>query len=112
VTFRRKGHAEHDNQHYVPKEEIAYWEARDPIDQYEKRLDETGWVSREERAAVRARIESELDAAIATAEFEPFPEALTALEGVYADPARLAPLWYKTEAAEGPAGHVENPWVK
>jgi TPP-dependent pyruvate/acetoin dehydrogenase alpha subunit len=112
ITFRRKGHAEHDNQHYVPPEELALWEARDPLDRFERRLDETGWVSREERAAVRTRIAGELDAAIATAEFEPFPGALTALEEVYADPARLAPLWYKTAAADGPAAVVENPWVK
>ncbi len=111
-TFRRKGHAEHDNQHYVPKEELAFWEARDPIDRYEKQLDETGWVSADERAAVRARIDAELDAAITTAEGEPFPEALSALEEVYADPPRIAPLWYKTAAAEGPAAVVENPWVK
>src|SRR5262245_60783869 len=33
-TFRRKGHAEHDNQHYVPAEELKRWEANDPIDRY------------------------------------------------------------------------------
>jgi len=94
-TYRRKGHAEHDNQSYVPAEELAYWEARDPIDRYERLLDETGWVSREERAVLRGRIDAVLDAAITTALDEPFPEPASALEGIYAEPATCAPLWYK-----------------
>jgi len=94
-TYRRKGHAEHDNQSYVPPDELAYWEARDPIDRYERLLDETGWVSREEREAARARVDAELDEAITTALDEPFPEPSTALEGVYAEPATAPPLWYK-----------------
>jgi TPP-dependent pyruvate/acetoin dehydrogenase alpha subunit len=95
MTYRRKGHAEHDAQGYQPKEEIARWEANDPIDRYDRQLDETGWVTREERAAVRARIETEVDAVIAQAENEPFPEPETALDGVYAHPARIEPLWYR-----------------
>ena len=99
-TFRRKGHAEHDNQSYVPKEELALWETRDPIDRYVRRLEETGWVLPGERAALDARIAAELDEAVATAEGEAFPESGDALGGVYADPpAALAP-WYK-EPADG-----------
>lgn len=95
LTYRRKGHAEHDAQGYQPKDEIAHWEANDPIDRYERQLDETGWVTPDERAAVRARIDAELDAVITRAENEPFPEPESALEDVYANPARIAPLWYK-----------------
>ena len=98
-TYRRKGHAEHDNQHYVPKEELAHWEARDPIDRFVKRLGETGWVSAAERAAVDARVAAELDEAVATAEHEPFPEPETALLGVYAEPAAQPCLWFR-EAAD------------
>jgi pyruvate dehydrogenase E1 component alpha subunit/2-oxoisovalerate dehydrogenase E1 component alpha subunit len=97
-TYRRKGHAEHDNQHYVPKEELAYWEARDPIDRYVTRLDETGWVSGVERAEVDARVAAELDEAVATAEHEPFPEPETALLEVYAEPAAQPRLWYREAA--------------
>jgi TPP-dependent pyruvate/acetoin dehydrogenase alpha subunit len=98
MTYRRKGHAEHDNQSYVPKGEMDYWEARDPIDRYEKRLNETGWVTAAERAALRARIDAELDAAVAAAEHDPLPEGVTAIDGVYADPARQPPLWYRDGA--------------
>ncbi len=95
TTYRRKGHAEHDNQSYVPKDELAYWEARDPLERYEKRLEETGWVSASERAATLARIEKELDAAVAAAEQDGFPEPESALSSVFAHPARVEPLWYK-----------------
>lgn len=102
LTYRRKGHAEHDNQHYVPKEELEYWEKRDPIDRYERQLDETGWVSRAERQAVMERISTELDAAVAKAEHEPFPPAESALEGVLASPPAVPPLWYKASLSHRP----------
>src|SRR5713226_5790140 len=38
-TYRRKGHAEHDDQRYVPAGEIEWWEQNnDPIDRYERYL--------------------------------------------------------------------------
>jgi TPP-dependent pyruvate/acetoin dehydrogenase alpha subunit len=95
TTYRRKGHAEHDNQSYVPQGELGYWEARDPLERYAKRLEETGWVSASERAATLARIEKELDAAVAAAEQDGFPEPESALASVFAHPARVEPLWYK-----------------
>jgi pyruvate dehydrogenase E1 component alpha subunit/2-oxoisovalerate dehydrogenase E1 component alpha subunit len=96
ITYRRKGHAEHDAQGYQPKDEIARWaESNDPIDRYERRLDEAGWLTVDERAATRARITRDLDAVVATAENEPFPEPEAALTDVYAHPARSAPLWYR-----------------
>ena len=95
TTYRRKGHAEHDNQSYVAKEELAHWETKDPVDRYERQLDETGWLSTGEREAVRARIERELDAAVAAAEGDAFPEPETAITGVYANPDAQPPLWYR-----------------
>src|ERR671917_1215175 len=39
VTYRRKGHAEHDNQSYVPPGEIERWaKENDPLDRYVARL--------------------------------------------------------------------------
>src|SRR5947199_10576410 len=41
ITYRRKGHAEHDNQSYVPDGEIDRWEREnDPITRYITRLRE------------------------------------------------------------------------
>src|SRR5215510_5891759 len=39
MTYRRKGHAEHDNQSYVPAGEIDRWaRENDPLDRYVQRL--------------------------------------------------------------------------
>lgn len=95
ITYRRKGHAEHDNQHYVPRDELEAWAARDPIDRWHRRLVEQGWATPAELDAVDARILAELDAAVAACEDEPLPEATTALDGVYADPPRAPLEWYR-----------------
>jgi hypothetical protein len=45
--------------------------------------------------ALDARVTAEIDRATDEAEASPPPEALDALEGVYADPARMPVLWYR-----------------
>ena len=43
VTYRRKGHAEHDNQSYVPDGEIDRWaRENDPMDRFITALTGTG----------------------------------------------------------------------
>jgi TPP-dependent pyruvate/acetoin dehydrogenase alpha subunit len=95
LTYRRKGHAEHDDQHYVPREELAAWQARDPIDRYAARVVEEGWLDAAALTAIDRRVAQELDAAVAEAEAEPQPEPATALDGVYAAPARMPAAWYR-----------------
>jgi TPP-dependent pyruvate/acetoin dehydrogenase alpha subunit len=95
VTYRRKGHAEHDDQRYVPAGEIEAWERNDPIDRHRRRLVQVGWATEAEITASDARVDAELDQALARCVGEPFPSAATAAGGVYADPA-LAPVeWYR-----------------
>lgn len=96
ITFRRKGHAEHDNQSYVTKEEIEAWEARDPIDRYLRQMRENGWASPEELAAIDARVTREIDDAVAICENEPLPSPDTALGGVLADPPAADREWYRS----------------
>jgi TPP-dependent pyruvate/acetoin dehydrogenase alpha subunit len=95
VTYRRTGHAEHDNQHYVPKDELARWERDDPVERYVRRLAETGWVDMAELRAADARVSGELDQAVAEAEQEPLPDPVTAIEDVYADPPVQPKAWYR-----------------
>ncbi len=95
VTYRRKGHAEHDDQHYVPKEELARWERRDPITGYVQRVTEAGWLKGAEIEAADARVAAELDEAVRVAEQEPLPEPATALEGVYLRPPRQTAPWHR-----------------
>jgi TPP-dependent pyruvate/acetoin dehydrogenase alpha subunit len=95
LTYRRKGHAEHDNQSYVPEGELDTWAANDPIDRYVRRLTDSGWATPGELAALDARVIEELDAAVTLCEHEPLPEPLTALDFVLADPARAELEWYR-----------------
>ena len=95
ITYRRKGHAEHDNQSYVPVGEIERWEREnDPITRYLARLRESG-VSDETLAEIDTRVVREIDEATDIAERSGPPEALDALRGVYADPASERPLWFR-----------------
>jgi pyruvate dehydrogenase E1 component alpha subunit/2-oxoisovalerate dehydrogenase E1 component alpha subunit len=96
MTYRRKGHAEHDNQSYVPTGEIERWEREnDPLDRYLRVLtDELGF-DQSEISAVDNRVRDEIDAATDAAEASPMPEPTDALLGIYADPAGIEPLWYR-----------------
>src|SRR5216110_2057643 len=60
-TYRRKGHAEHDDQHYVPKNDLERWaKENDPIDRYAKQLIENEWVEAAELTALDQRIRDEV----------------------------------------------------
>jgi len=83
ITFRMRGHAEHDNQSYVPKELIQEWKEKDPIERFDRTLLEAGVITPDEIAAVDARIRSELDHAVEEAEGSPMPTGEEAARGVY-----------------------------
>jgi len=96
MTYRRKGHAEHDNQSYQPLSEIERWaEANDPIDRYVPVLRESQGVTDDEFAAIDAEIVALVDSATDEADASPMPEPTDALVGVYADPAIVPPLWFR-----------------
>ena len=96
ITYRRKGHAEHDNQSYVPPGEIEKWAAsNDPIDRYVKVLASDYKVDASELAKIDERIVAEIDKATDEAEASPMPEPTDALVGIYADPPSEQPLWFR-----------------
>lgn len=104
LTYRRKGHAEHDNQSYVPEGEIERWaRENDPLDRYSARLGDEG-IGSEELAELDARVQREIDAATDLAEGAAPPEPWEALDGVYADPPRERLLWFR----EGSRAVVEE----
>jgi TPP-dependent pyruvate/acetoin dehydrogenase alpha subunit len=95
VTYRRKGHAEHDNQSYVPPGEIDRWaNENDPIDRYSKRLLGEGF-DKSDLDAIDTRVKEEIDRATDEAEASPMPDPTDALVGIYADPPAIAPLWFR-----------------
>ncbi len=100
MTYRRKGHAEHDNQSYVPEGEIDRWAAaNDPLDRYQAVLRNELSAGDDELAAIDERIRRELDVATDLAEQSPMPDAEDALAGIYADPPRVPPLWFRKEGS-------------
>ncbi len=106
MTYRRKGHAEHDNQSYVPAGEIARWAAEnDPIDRYHARLTEELHFESREIDAVDERVRREVDEATEIAERSAMPEPLDALVGVYADPGMVQPLWFREGKGSAVAHH-------
>jgi pyruvate dehydrogenase E1 component alpha subunit/2-oxoisovalerate dehydrogenase E1 component alpha subunit len=96
MTYRRKGHAEHDNQSYVPAGEIDRWaRENDPLDRYVQRLTGSEGVAPDELEAIDARVQAEIDDATDIAESSPPPEPRDCLVGVYADPPEAPALWYR-----------------
>jgi TPP-dependent pyruvate/acetoin dehydrogenase alpha subunit len=82
LTMRMKGHAEHDDMKYVPKEMVEKWAERDPITQFEKFLVGVGIGPNLLRAVVQ-RVDDELSAELARAEASPMPEGTSGLTDVY-----------------------------
>ncbi len=98
VTYRRRGHAEHDNQSYVPDGEVERWATEnDPIDRYVRVLIDREKVERAEIDAIDARALAEVDAATDAALASPQPAGADALSDVYANPSRVAAHWYRNK---------------
>src|SRR5712691_5502222 len=74
-TYRRKGHDEHDDQRYVPKGEIEWWEQHnDPIDRFERFLGEHQIATKAKLEEITAAVEREIDEDVAWAESSPMPD--------------------------------------
>jgi pyruvate dehydrogenase E1 component alpha subunit/2-oxoisovalerate dehydrogenase E1 component alpha subunit len=84
-TFRMRGHAAHDNQHYVPKELLDQWRKRDPIDQFERNLKSSKIANKTEIDEVKRKAGSIIGNALAWAERQPAPSAEWAEGRVYHD---------------------------
>lgn len=82
-TFRLKGHAEHDNQAYVPPEVIEEWKAKDPQPRFEKVLLELGVATQEDFAKIQERVKRQVDAATDEADRSPMPTPEDAARGLY-----------------------------
>src|SRR5579863_1110481 len=75
-TMRMKGHAEHDDARYVPKQMIEAWRARDPILNCEKFLTRKKLMTEDEKTAIEARLDKLIreDVEFAEASLLPAPE--------------------------------------
>ena len=82
-TMRMRGHAEHDDASYVPRELLEEWRRKDPIQRFERTLRERE-MPEESMRAVQVRVLKEIEDAVDFAEKSPLPDAHEALEGVFA----------------------------
>jgi TPP-dependent pyruvate/acetoin dehydrogenase alpha subunit len=83
-TFRLKGHAEHDNQSYVPQEIIDEWRGKDPVERFEQMLIANGHAAPAALEAIQQRVRREVDAATDEAERSPMPKPEEAGLGLFA----------------------------
>jgi len=88
-TFRMKGHAEHDDAGYVPKEMFEEWKTKDPIERFERHLlghlGHGAMATEDELRQIGTAIDEELSAEVERALASPFPPPERAFEGVYAE---------------------------
>ena len=83
-TYRRRGHAEHDDQRYVPAGEIEWWEKNnDPIDRYERCLIERGLANEAKLQEITVDVSRELEEDCTWAESSPMPDPEKAAYGVF-----------------------------
>src|SRR5574341_260575 len=95
-TYRRKGHAEHDDQSYQPKDEIERWaKENDPVDRYVKQLVGNDWAEEQDLKDIDDDVREEIDQATEACENEPLPAPETALPGVLVQPAAAEKLWFR-----------------
>ncbi|NOZ48995.1 MAG: thiamine pyrophosphate-dependent dehydrogenase E1 component subunit alpha [Chloroflexi bacterium] len=83
-TYRRGTHYTGDPGGYQPREEIAAWEKKDPIDRCRDRMMAEGFWAETDEQAMRETIEAEIEAAVQFAEESPYPDPATVTENIYA----------------------------
>jgi acetoin:2,6-dichlorophenolindophenol oxidoreductase subunit alpha len=62
-TYRFRGHFEGDPEPYRTREEVEQWKKRDPIPNLARRLLTSGLATEDELAAIRAKVQQEVDEA-------------------------------------------------
>ena len=85
-TMRMLGHAAHDDARYVPRELLDEWEKKDPIQRYEKVLEDQDLLTPETREQIEARVTADLEDAQTFAMQSPMPDPNDLEMGVYHEP--------------------------
>jgi pyruvate dehydrogenase E1 component alpha subunit len=84
-TMRMHGHGAHDDMSYVPRELLEEWEARDPIDRYAERLQESHGFSADEIESIGQEVSEYVEECAKRALDSPMPGPELATAGVFAD---------------------------
>lgn len=83
LTYRMRGHGEHDHQHYVDPEELKAWALKCPIIRYRQTLLNAGILDKPQIKRIEQDAEERVAAAVAFADASPYPESDTALTDVF-----------------------------
>lgn len=84
VTMRMHGHSAHDGAEYVPKDLIAAWKKKDPVERIEKLLNDKKILTSKVKEEYEQKIVATLDDAIEFAVESSYPHGEEAITGVYA----------------------------
>ena len=86
ITFRMRGHEEASGTKYVPKDLMESWAVKDPVDNYERYLEELGVLDNQTKASINDKIKAAINEAldIAFAEQSIIPDTAEELHDVYA----------------------------
>ena len=111
-TMRMRGHAQHDAAEYVPKQMLALWKQRDPLDRFEKFLTGNRLWDAKTKKEIDARIAREIRADLEFAENSPFPPAELAAQGVYCEGCHTVEAEWKRPKQEvmPPRSNVKPEW--
>lgn len=82
-TYRYKGHSMSDPQKYRTKEEVAEYQAQDPIEHCLKVIKDNKYLNDEEIKEIQDWVKNEIEEAVKFAEESPYPEAAELYEDVY-----------------------------
>jgi TPP-dependent pyruvate/acetoin dehydrogenase alpha subunit len=106
-TFRRRGHGEHDDCGYVPKELREFWEARDPLVMYRRWLVERAKINQGMLIRIDEVAARQIEEAEKFAESLPFPKPETVGDRLFAP----SPHDPKPEDRRRVLEPIENPAV-
>lgn len=76
-TLRMCGHGEHDDAAYIPQELKDRFADRDPLAVARRQVQEQGWLTADEIAAIQTECADEVQRAVAQAQKEPTPNPAT-----------------------------------
>jgi TPP-dependent pyruvate/acetoin dehydrogenase alpha subunit len=79
------GHAEHDPADYVPRDMLAEWAKRDPVEEFAAALAGLGVLGEEGVKTIKEEVHQVALDAREQALADPLPDPSTVEEGVYAD---------------------------
>ena len=84
-TLRMRGHGEHDDASYIPKDLLAAYAARDPIKVAREKLTQVGALTASQVEEIERTVVAEVDEAYQRALQDAPPDPRSLGEGVYAD---------------------------